>query len=210
MANTSSVTTLLDPNVFGSPNSVAQVVGGALPSGSNGSAADQSGPLVQQLQQLQTISQAETETIQANTLAVTQNTTQLGQSGPSTASKVGSTLESTLGLALGVSPLITGLLGLFGGGSSSQTQAPAPFVLPPSISVSAGVSASAPTQPFGVDYTAGGQPRASTTSASSPQITVQVQAMDSQSFLDHSNDIAMAVRQAMLETSVLNDVIREV
>jgi hypothetical protein len=41
------------------------------------------------------------------------------------------------------------------------------------------------------------------------QITVQVQAMDSQSFLDHSNDIALAVRQAMLETSVLNDVIRE-
>ena len=41
------------------------------------------------------------------------------------------------------------------------------------------------------------------------QITVQVQAMDSQSFLDHSADIAMAVRQAMLESSVLNDVIRE-
>jgi hypothetical protein len=34
--------------------------------------------------------------------------------------------------------------------------------------------------------------------------------MDSQSFLDHSQDIALAVRQAMLETTVLNDVIREV
>ena len=33
------------------------------------------------------------------------------------------------------------------------------------------------------------------------QITVQVQAMDSQSFLDHSNDIALAVRQAMLEST---------
>jgi hypothetical protein len=39
---------------------------------------------------------------------------------------------------------------------------------------------------------------------------VQVQAMDSQSFLDHSDDIAQAVRQAMLQSSVLNDVIREV
>ena len=45
--------------------------------------------------------------------------------------------------------------------------------------------------------------------SNSTQITVQVQAMDSQSFLDHSNDIALAVRQAMLESSVLNDVIRE-
>jgi hypothetical protein len=33
--------------------------------------------------------------------------------------------------------------------------------------------------------------------------------MDSRSFLDHSGDIAMAVRQAMLESSVLNDVVRE-
>jgi hypothetical protein len=33
--------------------------------------------------------------------------------------------------------------------------------------------------------------------------------MDSRSFFDHSNDIALAVRQAMLESSVLNDVVRE-
>ena len=39
------------------------------------------------------------------------------------------------------------------------------------------------------------------------QITVQVQAMDSQSFLDHSDDIAQAVRQAMLNMSSLNDVV---
>jgi len=48
------------------------------------------------------------------------------------------------------------------------------------------------------------------TNSPSSQITVQVQAMDSQSFLDHSGDIALAVRQAMLQSSVLNDVIREV
>jgi hypothetical protein len=39
------------------------------------------------------------------------------------------------------------------------------------------------------------------------QITVQVQAMDSQSFLDHSDDIAQAVKQAMLNMSSINDVI---
>jgi hypothetical protein len=41
----------------------------------------------------------------------------------------------------------------------------------------------------------------------SPNILVQVQAMDSQSFMDHSQDIAQAVRQAMLNMNTLNDVI---
>jgi len=38
-------------------------------------------------------------------------------------------------------------------------------------------------------------------------ILVQVQAMDSQSFMDHSQEIAQAVRQAMLNLNSLNDVI---
>jgi hypothetical protein len=50
----------------------------------------------------------------------------------------------------------------------------------------------------------------SASSSQAPNITVQVQAMDSQSFLNRSQDIALAVRQAMLETTVLNDVIRQV
>jgi hypothetical protein len=40
-------------------------------------------------------------------------------------------------------------------------------------------------------------------------IVVQVQAMDSRSFLDHRDEIARAVRQAMLETNALGDVVRE-
>lgn len=40
-----------------------------------------------------------------------------------------------------------------------------------------------------------------------PQITVNVQAMDSRSFLDHSNEIALAVREAMLNMHALNDVV---
>jgi hypothetical protein len=43
-----------------------------------------------------------------------------------------------------------------------------------------------------------------------PQITIHVQAMDSRSFLDRSEDIAQAVRKAMLESNVLNDVVREI
>jgi hypothetical protein len=207
--STRSIGTLLDPNLFGAPKSVSQVLTGASVGGAS-SAVTEMTQLVQQLQQLQTVSQAQAESVQQNTQAVNQNTTQLGQSGPSTASKAASTIQSVLGFGLGVSPLITGLLGLFGGGGgSSETAAPTKFVLPPSVSLNAGVSEAAPAQAFGVDYAAGGQPRAAVSPAA-PQITVQVQAIDSQSFLDHSNDIAMAVRQAMLESSVLNDVIRDV
>jgi hypothetical protein len=38
---------------------------------------------------------------------------------------------------------------------------------------------------------------------------VNVQAMDSQSFLDHSSDIAQAVRNAMLNMSSINDLVSE-
>jgi hypothetical protein len=50
---------------------------------------------------------------------------------------------------------------------------------------------------------------ASTGGTPAHQITVNVQAMDAQSFLDHSNDIAQAVRQAMLNLSSINDVVNE-
>ncbi len=61
------------------------------------------------------------------------------------------------------------------------------------------------------ESTAGTNPASSGTSSTSTQqghsILVQVQAMDSQSFMDHSQDIAQAVRQAMLNMNSLNDVI---
>jgi hypothetical protein len=49
----------------------------------------------------------------------------------------------------------------------------------------------------------------STSSNAEQQIVVQVQAMDSQSFLDRSHDIAQAVRQAMLNSHPVNDVIMD-
>ena len=42
-----------------------------------------------------------------------------------------------------------------------------------------------------------------------PQITVNVQAMDARSFMDRSNDIALAVRDAMLNLNAINDVVNE-
>ena len=123
-------------------------------------------------------------------------------------SGVGSPLLGFLGPGLLLGPLISGVLKLFGGGGSSEPPPLLKFQLPPAVNVHAGVSKGMPGTAFGVDSAQGGLPRPVVERAA-PQITVQVQAMDSQSFLDHSGDIARAVRQAMLESSILNDVVRE-
>jgi len=70
----------------------------------------------------------------------------------------------------------------------------------------AGLTASAPGQVTPVSYGETGQPRAQS-AGSTAQVTIQVNAMDSQSFLDHSDDIANAVKQAILNSNSLNDVI---
>jgi hypothetical protein len=186
--------------------------GGSGTGGANSALTDQFTQLTQQLQQLQNVNQAAAQATQDNTQALSLNSTVRTGSGSSTASTVGGTLESVLGIGTGLSPLITGLMSLFGGGGGSTQQAPlATFLMPPKTNVNAGISEGSPTQAYGVDYSQGGQPRpvsAGAPAASATQITVQVQALDSQSFLDHSTDIAMAVRQAMLESNVLNDVIQ--
>jgi hypothetical protein len=45
--------------------------------------------------------------------------------------------------------------------------------------------------------------------APASQVVVNVQALDSRSFLDHSQEIAQAVRDAMLNMHALNDVVSE-
>jgi hypothetical protein len=55
----------------------------------------------------------------------------------------------------------------------------------------------------GVSYGQAGTPRLT------PSITVNVSAMDSRSFSDHSETIARAVREAMLNSGALTDVVTE-
>ena len=147
-------------------------------------------------------------------------------SGGSTAESVASTvLESGLGMV----PLIVGLLGLFEGGGT-----PAPtlekYAMPSKQyfegSDTGGVMSDADYEQMGMPRTYSATPdgiSAPTSGAAAPstigsgssaaggagaaQITVNVQAMDSQSFLDHSNDIAQAVRAAMLNSNSINDVV---
>lgn len=112
---------------------------------------------------------------------------------------VGSLLKSGFGLA----PLALSIAKLFGGGEET---APAleRYELPASQSlIAANVDGPLHGLPHAVRG-AGGEVR------SVPQVVVNVSAMDSQSFMDRSDDIARAVRSAMLHMHPLNDVVDEI
>jgi hypothetical protein len=151
-------------------------------------------------------------------------------SGNSSKESSGSTIASTVMRAgFGTVPLARLVLGLFGG---KQREEPPPLIRyspPPAIRVEA-------ANPRGFEagrlalrdlrYDQDGLARAidrgvnmdamnrseevSEPSAKPlPQININVQAMDSRSFLDYSGDIASAVREAMLNMHSLNDVVNE-
>jgi hypothetical protein len=152
-------------------------------------------------------------------MVVNQHTT--AQPAATVASRVtnvntgGSAVESvlkTLGMATGIGPLATGLMTLFGSKSTEEPVPTAAFEPPAPIAVEAGLTSD--RQFARTSYGADGVPRAATsggnTSAGAvPPIQINVQAMDSRSFLDHSDDIARAVREAMLHSHALNDVVSE-
>ena len=88
------------------------------------------------------------------------------------------------------------------------------------VALSAGASVNVNGQVSGQDYYQPGMPQSpaeaaasggarATASGAAPQITVNVQAMDARSFMDRSNDIALAVRDAMLNLNAINDVVNE-
>jgi hypothetical protein len=168
------------------------------------------GRLNRQVEQLRRVQETAVDLTKDNTQAIIQNTSTRGGDGESTAKSVGRGLLSIFTSGFGLSPLIGGLVSLFGGKKESEPLPIVPAVRPESIRLQRAVTEMG-LQPF--DYGQSGQVRiiAPETTAPSiaPQITVQVQAMDSQSFLDHRTDIARAVREALLESLRLNDVIAE-
>jgi hypothetical protein len=158
--------------------------------------------LAEQFTQLANASQTQTDAVTLNTQAVQQNTASQSGSGGGSGTSAGSVLGEIFGSGLGLSPLLKGLVGLFTGGSSPTPVTLTKYVPPPSIDLEGtltGGQAAAPSQ-----AAAGSGP-----SASGQQITIQVQTMDSQSFLDHSDLIAQAVRQAMLNMNSVNDVVND-
>ncbi len=112
--------------------------------------------------------------------------------------------------AFGLSPIIGGLISLFGGGGSS---APAPLVryqMPNPVQYT-GAEVDGVIE--GGDFSQTGGARAYGgeigSAAAIPGITFNVSAMDAQSFLDRSGDIAAAVKSAMLNLNSINDVVND-
>jgi hypothetical protein len=198
-------------------------LGGALDSGEE--IASSLSDTVKQLGELQGSSQAQAASGGSSSSSSSTSSASTSSSGGSTAESIASTvLESGLGMV----PLIVGLLGLFEGGGT-----PAPtlekYAMPErqyfegadtgsDISDAdydqMGMPRTYSAAPDGTTAQTGGTASPGSTSSGSAasgggaaQITVNVQAMDSQSFLDHSNEIAQAVRAAMLNSNSINDVV---
>lgn len=117
--------------------------------------------------------------------------------------------SSPLGFLATLNPIVAGLAKLFGGGSANELPALLKYERPDSLRLNTGMAEADGWTARGVDYAANGLPRSTVSMAGQTQIVVQVQAMDSKSFLDHRDDIASAVRQALLESHSLNDVMSE-
>lgn len=136
-----------------------------------------------------------------------------GASSTSSSGGIGSTLENValdvLKSGFGVVPIIGSLLGLFGGGDSDPAPTLTKYQMPASVDYQA---AEVNGQIANADYDQSGSPRAfggDTGAGSVPGITVNVQAMDARSFLDRSDDIAAAVKDAMLNLNSINDVVND-
>ena len=167
-------------------------------SASNGQSWDN---LLAQLVQVAATGKEQSETLRNNTNAVE------ASSGKSIAS---SSLDVFKGLASvlsgGILPLVSGLFNAFSGSSDTTQQNPlVKFTLPSSVSAEAGLTNSGNVTLIDRNENGNIRPVSAGT-----HITVQVQALDSRSFMDRSDDIARAVRDAMLHSSSLNDVIQDI
>ena len=168
-------------------------------------------------------SEAEQGTAQASSSSASSNTNS-GSAGSEALSIATTVLESGLGIV----PLVAGLIGLFTGGGDSSAPPPlVKYAMPQKMQFEGADTGNAMSDadydqmgtPRTYSGSPNGSPSASVTAPASsggggstsaaPQIQVNVQAMDAQSFMDHSNEIAQAVRSAMLNLSSINDVVSD-
>ena len=168
-----------------------------------------------QLSALLPVQQQNLDNISQNTQALVNNTVSRGSGGPSALSTAGNIASSILGGGSLLSPIISGLMSLFGGRSTAQPAFTA-FTMPAPIHLDTTFNSPLPQ---GVQQIV--QPTAGIADAASPgdrgsaqdtgpAIQINVNTIDSKSFLDHSDQIAQAVRQALLNSHPLADVIAEI
>lgn len=107
-----------------------------------------------------------------------------------------------------VSPLIKGILSLFRGGRSEAPLTPVKYSYPLENSISVEARQRPDGSSEGVSMDGYGLSKRGSNSTQS--ITINVQALDSRSLIDRSDDIASALRQAILSNSSINDSIGEI
>jgi hypothetical protein len=122
-------------------------------------------------------------------------------------------LLSFLTGGFGLARLVTSMVGLFRR-DKTPPEPPLPeFHLPESIALEAALTGQG-TSIQGVSRGLGEtvrlrESRQEKQPAASNQVTINVQALDSRSFVDHSEDIARAVRDALLHSHTLNETLVE-
>jgi hypothetical protein len=176
-------------------------------SGYTDNVADISG----QLAQLRALVTQQVSATTDNTQAVTQSTRSHSTvSASSTVASVAKSVVKTVASSLALAPLVSSIIGLFKG-SKAEPPELEEYAWPAAIRLEGGIARGSGQGIVGVDYWQNGMPRAITSSTAYhvPSVTVQVQTMDSRSFLDNSDRIARAVREALLSAHSLGDVISE-
>ncbi|MEZ5398300.1 MAG: hypothetical protein R2729_01445 [Bryobacteraceae bacterium] len=166
-------------------------------------------PLADALADLRAATIQQSIAIQQSTDAIADSRGPSLLSAASTAGDVAATAGQ--GLAGTIPRLIATLRRLFGEDESPATPSLSPFALPPSINLEAGLPSSGTPEllPVAADYT--GLPRRLPQAGpASPAITINVSAMDSRSFVDSSEEIARAVRHALLNSHALRTVVEDI
>jgi len=107
----------------------------------------------------------------------------------------------------GVGSLVSGIMSLFGGGKKTPAALTA-FELPSSQQRT--VSIGSPMSSPGATANVGANAQATGIYGTPGQVQPVPSSIDSQWFLDNSNNIAQAVKAAMLNSNSLNDVVSEV
>ena len=183
---------------------IEQLLAGSETAGS-ASPADSAAAFTAAVEQQRSMVQARVSTASQDTSTINGNS-QSNSGGSSALDTIGNVTASVFENGLGLAPLIGGLGSLFGGSGGSTTPPPlSAYAAPESVRFEGDFYRSANT----ADWAGSGGAQSGTPLPTSTQITVQVNAMDSQSFLDHSQDIANAVRHAMLNSNSLNDVVSD-
>lgn len=149
---------------------------------------------------------------------VEQNTRALAEVTAAKLRDVAGTVSSVMGggsgwlsLMGGLGAAVSGISKLFNRANREPAVELVPYSQPSPVRIEAALPQGAVSRLSNVSYGQDGlaKTQQSRPSAPAPQVTVQVQAIDSRSFLDHSDEIARAVRDAMLNMHSVSDVMAE-